>query len=504
MSAPDRGASSEGRRLVAGSGVIFLAEALLFPTGLILTLYLTRALTTTEYGLFNLATSLVTLAESLVTATFSRATIKLISEVDDWRPIGAASVEQAMLVGTAAMIGVWLLAVPVATAVQEPRLARYLALLALDIPLLCISDAHQRILVGLGRNTHRALAGGARWVPRMILIVLLVELGLSVEGAILGTIGATIVELAASRYFIRPRLRSGGPAERRRLWSYTPPLFAISVSNLAFDRLDVYLIRLLGGSTADVGAYSAAKNLIRFVPVFLQSFSPVLLSSLGRLSRAGDGETARATLAAIVRWLIALFPLAIAIGASADIVPFALGRDYSNAAGPFGVLLVGAVFSFLVTVGTTAFVAQGWLRLGVGASVVGMAVGLGMMAFLVPPLGVLGAAVARLCAAVIGAGIVLVTFAIGWRVYPSAGAVSRAGAISAAVAGLGAVWPVEGPGTLVKAAALGAVALIGMLMLGLVRPSDARAAASLLPARRRGPPAQYNISDQDPAGLDDG
>lgn len=503
MTEPDRAGPDERRRLVTGSGVIFLAEALLFPTGLILTLYLTRALTTTEYGLFNLATSLVTLSESLVTATFSRATIKLISEADDWRPVGAASVEQALLVGTAAMIGVWLLASPVAAAVQEPRLAQYLALLALDIPLLCVADAHQRILVGLGRNTHRAVAGGMRWVPRMILIVLLVEGGLSVEGAILGTIGATVVELAASRYFIRPRLRAGSAADRRRLWAYTPPLFAISVSNLAFDRLDVYLVRLLGGSTADVGAYSAAKNLIRFVPVFLQSFSPVLLSSLGRLSRAGNREVARATLAAIVRWLIALFPLVMALGVSADIVPFALGQDYAGAAGAFGILLVGAVAGFLVTVGTTAFIAQGWLRLAVGASLVGMVVGLGAMMVLVPQLGVPGAALAKLAAAAVGAGIVLVTFAVGWNVRPSASIVARSLAVSAIIAAVGSAWSAEGVLTLVKAAALGAAALIGIFLLGLARPSDLRAAAALLPGRRPRP-APYNRADRTAADPERG
>src|SRR5207248_7144370 len=57
---------------------------------------------------------------------------------------------------------VWALSIPVARGLGTPALAWLLAILALDIPLFSLSQAHRNLLVGLGRFKERAYTSVAR------------------------------------------------------------------------------------------------------------------------------------------------------------------------------------------------------------------------------------------------------------------------------------------------------------------------------------------------------
>lgn len=78
---------------------ILLAEALFIPTGLLTAAFLTRRFGPYGYGLFILAATLVSSAEWCVLSLFSRATVKFISEAQDWRPIGATILRLYLIAG---------------------------------------------------------------------------------------------------------------------------------------------------------------------------------------------------------------------------------------------------------------------------------------------------------------------------------------------------------------------------------------------------------------------
>lgn len=194
-------------QMLGGTIRIFLAEALLLPTGIITAGFLSRQLGADGYGLFTLATTAIAWLEWSVTSVFTRATIKFVGEAaDNWQPVGATVLRLHLFIGTGVMLLVWLLANPFAKLLGEPILANYLILFALDIPLFCLGYAHRSILVGVGGFSQRAVATAGRWIARLILIVVLVQLGFSVQGAIVGSIGASLIELIISRFYIRPSL----------------------------------------------------------------------------------------------------------------------------------------------------------------------------------------------------------------------------------------------------------------------------------------------------------
>src|SRR5262245_33284362 len=215
---------------------VFLAEVLFPLTALITAGFLTRRLGTEGYGLLTVAATLVVGIELAITSFFSRTTIKLVSEAHDWQPVGATVLRLQLLVSSAVARLLCFLATPIATLFNEPLVGQYLRLFAFDIPLFSLASAHRDILVGIGGFRQRALIGAGRWITRLLLIVLLVELGLSVTGAILGSIGASLVELMIGRFYVRPSLfvRSLFPA--RRLCDHAGLLFLSALSLYAFNR----------------------------------------------------------------------------------------------------------------------------------------------------------------------------------------------------------------------------------------------------------------------------
>jgi O-antigen/teichoic acid export membrane protein len=214
-----------------------LAEALFPLTGLITAAFLTRRLGPADYGLFTLAATLVTWIEGSIITVFARATFKFIAEAEDWRPIGTTVVQLHLAASGCVMLLFWLLASPLAILFNEPALAPYLRLFALDIPLFSLARAHQSILIGIGGFNQRALVSAGRWVVRIILIVSLVEGGLAVPGAILGSIGASLAEFAIGRCYVRPSLFRRFTFPARTFLSYAGFLFLSGLSLNLYNRL---------------------------------------------------------------------------------------------------------------------------------------------------------------------------------------------------------------------------------------------------------------------------
>src|SRR3990170_7088408 len=301
--------SQLGRHMMDGTIRTLLAESLFPLTGLITATFLTRSLDPSGYGMFTLAATLVIWAETIVMSFFSRPTIKFVSEADDWQPVGSTMTRLFFFASLGLAFLLWLLADFTAALLNESVLATYLRLFAIEIPILGLSQAHCSILIGLGAFRQQALASASRWIARLLLIILLVGLGLSVPGAILGCIGAVLVQLAIGRFYIRPPIfHSSSTFPIGRVWGYAVTLFLFAVSLQIYSKLDLVLLKALGGTAKQAGIYAAAQN-IAFIPaIFGFSFSPLLLSTLGRLQRAGEDYRAKQISRNALRAVIGLLP----------------------------------------------------------------------------------------------------------------------------------------------------------------------------------------------------
>ncbi len=459
--------------MLEGTLRVFLAEALLLPTGLLTAAFLTRRLGPGGYGLFTLAATVVIWIESNISSVFARATVKFVGEAEDWRPIGDAVVRLHLIASGGAALLLWLFATPLATLLNEPVIATYLRLFALDIPLFSLAHAHRHILIGIGGFRQRALASAGRWIARLLLIVFLVEMGLSVPGAILGSIGASLVELAIGRFYVRPSLSRRSAFPLQQLWGYAAPLFLAALSLVLYNRLDLLALKVLGGTAAQAGIYGAAQNLSLAPGIFALSFSPLLLSTLSRVLQAEDGRPAKELGRDAMRVAIGLFPLAgMTAGAAPEIVGLIFGPLFLPAAPLLAYLIFGAVAMVMISVTTAILTAAG--KPGWTFALTGPLVPLAIAGHiaLIPRSGALGAALVTTLFAGLGALAAVVAVYRIWQILPPEGTLWRSTILCGLAYALAALWPTPGLLLLLKLPAIGLSILLAYLLLGEFSPGE--------------------------------
>ena len=474
------------RHIVDGTIRVFLAEALILPTGLVTVIFLTRRLGPEGYGLFTLAAVLMNWIGWTIPSLLSRASIKFVSEAPDWRSVGTIVLRLYLTLSCVAALLLFFLAGPASGLLNEPSLTACLRLFAIEIPLFSLAVAHRNILTGIGKFRQRALTSAGRWSSRLILIVLLVEMGFSVHGAILGSIGAALVEMVIGRFYVRPSLfhRSSFPA--RRLFSYAVPLSFFALTMQLFTKLDLIMLKLLGGTTEQAGFYGAAQNLSIVPGIFALSFSPLLLSTLSQMLGAGEGHSARDLGRDAMRTVTWLLPFAgMTAGASVEIVALVFGPQYISAAPLLALLIFSALAWVMISVATTILTATGkptW-PFAVTWPMLPLAF-IGHM-LLIPRLGPVGASLTTTVLTILGAmATVLAVYRI-WRVAPPPATFMRSIMICAVAFALATLWPAPGFLLLVKLLAIALVIPLAFLLTGELKTDELAFLRSILNLRKK-------------------
>lgn len=466
--------SGENRSRHLADGVVrgLMAESLFPLTGLVTAAYLTRALLPDGYGWFTLVASFIGWVEWTVATVFSRAALKLVGEAREWEPVACKLVRWHGWLGVGAMAVVMAAAGPLGLTFGDPAVSGLLCLMAVEIPIFSLAHAHRSVLTGRGAYRQRALASVWRWVSRLVLIVVLVELGWSVHGAIMGNIAASLIELVALRRYCPIPWRTTQPVAVRRLFEYAVPLFTASACLRLFDVQMLVLLKAWGGTAQEVGWLGAAVNVAILPRLLLMTFVPMLTATLTHAIRDGEEEYARRLGHDALRAVMWMLPMAgVAAGAGREITGLLFGGPFVEAGPLLGWLMWGAVAAVVFNVVSGILTAAGQPRATVGYSVGLVVTGLALGLWWIPCWGALGAAMAWAVGAWVGAGWAMVT---AWRVVRLRipfGAMVRCGMISGLVGALAWWWTTPGGWLLVKVVVLAGLA-VGCLVV--VREWSAR------------------------------
>ncbi len=446
---------------------VFLAEALIVPTGLLTVAYLTRRLGPSDYGRYTLAVALVTWLEWGLAAPFGRAAIRLLGAASDWKPVASLVIRTQLLAGFAVALALFLAAPLVAAALNEPALTPLLRLFSIDLPLFALSYAHQQVLVALGRFRARAWISSARWTVRLALIVAAVEAGWSMRGVVLAIVGTSLAEIAIARRFVRPPIFRRSPVPLRKLFEYALPLLATALSLRLFDRLDVLMLKLLGRPASEVGVYGAAQSLTLAAGLFAMSFAPLLLSTITRAVSSGDLSHAREIARDAMRVVILLLPLAAILAASAgEVVALIFGAQYLSGTRPFQWLIFAGLLNIVVSIGCAILVGAGkpgWtLRVAAPLPVIAIVA----HAWAIPRRGPVGAAEVTMACAAVGAVIAFVSMYRIWGIAPPARSMLKSAIVAILGAAAAAAWPASGLLVLIKLGALSLGVLLVLIVSG--------------------------------------
>jgi O-antigen/teichoic acid export membrane protein len=480
--------------LLRGTAGVLLGDGLLAPTGLLTAAFLTRHLGPEAFGLFTLAATVVAWLEASVASILNRTTVKYVGDASDWHPVGNAALRLSLWIGVGAALLVTLLAAPLAKALGEPSLGFYFRLFSLQIVFASAASAHRSILAATGGFRAIGIAAAGRWIARMLLIVALVEIGLSIPGAIAGSVLAAAIQLSIARRWVRPSL-----AERsfsaRVLVSHAASLVTFTIGFRVFDRMDLFALKLLGGSARDAGLYGAAQTLALAPRLAAFTAGPLLLATLIRLERDGEATEARRLGRDALRATISLLPFAAIIAASApDVAGFVYGSSFVATGQPLAILMLAAVAFGVISVATAILIAAdeiGAIRRVSLPLILAAAAG---HCLLIPRFGTNAAAAVTAGGAIFGAWVwTLSACRVAGLTFPF-GTLARSSLLSGLASGLTALLPAQGPLLVAKLLGIGALVPVGFVLLGeLDRSEGARIRSALFRARGAHPAANGSL-----------
>jgi O-antigen/teichoic acid export membrane protein len=390
-------------------------------------------------------------------------------------------VRLSLKVGIAAMVLVWLLAAPISILFNEPDLALYLRVCAVDIPILCLGQAYRNVLIGTGNYQAGAVARAGRWLARMCLVVVLVEAGLSITGALLGVIGASVVELWLSRWYLGSGMFIKPPRMPIPIQRYGALLFLSSLCLIFYNGMDLFMLKILGGTATQAGIYSAAQSLSLLPGLFSWTFSSLLLATLSRQLADRQGERAREVARDAMRVTLWLVPVAAIIaGAAPEIVQVVFGSAFMPAGPLLALLIVGAVANVVLMVSLTIMTAVGLPARTVMFTAPLVPLALGGHLLLIPRLGAQGAALVTVGVSLLGAAAAVASVYALWKVGPPVGTLLRSLVIGIVVGAVSMWWPTPGFFVFAKLIVLGMISLLGYWWIGEFRQGEIAVVRSLL------------------------
>ncbi len=385
----------------------FVAEAMIFPAGLITSAFLTRYLGVSGYGQLSLIYAVVSPVSWLVSTTLAgRVGVALLTNPGNWQAMAATLLKANILLGLCVMVG-FAAAVPVLSAgLGRPGLAPFLWAGAVEIALLPVIRIHRDALIAAGRYSSPAYVTFAFQLARLALILGLVWAGLGVLGAVLANVGARIVELTACLAWVRLPIRGAVRGWLGPVKAQVGGLFAYTVCFQLFNRADLLMLGFLGATGDELGHYGAAQNLAQALGMLAVVLSPLVIAAIRRAESAGADAEAAALKSGTARLALTVWAMAGPVAAGATrLVVLLFGESFAPSGIILGWLGVSAGAGLVLSVLVAHQIAAGRYSQPLVAAVPMLLVAIGLQAVLIPRYGALGAAWATAAATILAAMI---------------------------------------------------------------------------------------------------
>jgi stage V sporulation protein B len=283
-----------------------------------------------------------------------------------------------------------------ASVFNMPGLARLLKILALALPLFSLLETVLALLNGLRQMKTYSYLMILRSLLMILLTTILVWRGFGVEGAVLGMVLAVLGGCVLGLYFSSKYLRLSikGFVQNAKILTYT----------------DIILIGYFL-SAEDVGYYGIAVSLSTLFLIIPQAIQRISYPATSEYWSQNNRQALSGMIDKSMRYsACVLLPLGLGVGFFAkEIVTLLFGQEFIHAVLPFCVLLIIWVIraSTIVPVGG-CYSGVGRPDLVLKFSAISAGANIGLNILLIPPFGILGAAIATAVSLLLGSIVFLV------------------------------------------------------------------------------------------------
>jgi O-antigen/teichoic acid export membrane protein len=382
VDATSQRASQGGRERVSRSATFALVAQLVggLLTG-VLTIFLGRELSASQFGAFTFALSVITIATLFVDFGIASATGRFVAERRD-QPSAAAAVFRTalrlkLITGIPATVAVLVLARPICQTFGTPDATWALRGCAVALLAQTFFNLFLGAFIALGKLRYNVLLAAVESVAEVSASFPLVVLGGTAAAASLGRAIGFAVGLLAAVLLAKKALDGGarrrgaladtGAVSARRIMGYAGPLLLVDAAFRVFVSIDVLLIAAIIGGGARIAAFGLALRLTVFLEYPAAAVASAVAPRLTHRRTSDDvvllGQSMRYL--AIMQMLVTV-PLLIWPEAIMNVLfgeKYAEAPEVLRALAPF-VLLSGIA---QLTTLTVNYLGEAWRRVPVAA-----------------------------------------------------------------------------------------------------------------------------------------
>lgn len=331
-----------------GALQLVLAKGTMLMCGFALHVILARMLGVQLYGFYGLLFSLLVWFELFMAGMNRSVSMYVATNREQVRSFQYTALKALTILGFSVMALSFLATIFLPGLFNRPGTASYFLITFIDIPLIGYFHVYDAILNGERKYNYQALSMISYHVSKLFFSVLLVTLGLSLTGALMGNLACSIVGWIVAVLFFHSYPH--GSNQRSTISAFQLLKYSIPfvILPLLFNIVVYSHLWYLGAaiSKTDLGIYNAALSVSLVPYVLLQGVSVALFPAIAMAVSADDEKKYTRLAKQSVRLLIiAVIPICACIAVSAPTIIKIFGPDY--AAGATALSLLAAGFAFL-------------------------------------------------------------------------------------------------------------------------------------------------------------
>jgi len=400
------------QKIAKGTGIVFIGTIIGMLLGFVSRIIIVRYITQSEYGIFSLALVLLSIFATISTLGLSDGTARQIAfyrgkdDTPKIKGVMLSSLQIALITSVLLALVLFFTSNLISTNVfHSPELARPLKIFAIAIPFFVLITIFTSIFRGFDRVEPNVYFQNIfRSVIYILFLAGAILLGLSFIGVIYAYLASIMLTCMAFAVYAmkKPPLATKGeksvnvnPMMGKELLFFSLPLFAVTMLHAITAWTDTLMLGYF--KTPDVvGLYNAALPLANLIPVVLSSMLFLYVPIASQLYSQNLMSEMRRNYAILTKWMFSLtLPIFLIIFLFPETtLNILFGPRYIQAGMALQILAMGMfVNTFLGPNGTT-LMTVGKTRFLMWTSLIGSIMNIALNIFLIPPLGIIGAAIA--------------------------------------------------------------------------------------------------------------
>lgn len=396
--------------ITKGAYIIVIGMVISNLVGLVNQILMGRILGPADYGLFSLGISLLAilcvlpnfgLGQGLTQFIPSHFKQKKYSEINEAVNF---SLKFTLILGIGFALLLFIFSDQIAINIFNNEEFKYvLKLLAIALPFWALHNTGGFLTQGFKKPKYYVLIENISMpILQLSIFVILSIFGYKLFGALIGfTISAIFASISYIYIF---RLKFGKLVNnnrigdiknvQREILTISYPLFLAGFTLLFMQYADKILIGIYM-TPFDVGIYSAALTIANLVLFVYMAFSFNSRPVLAEYFAIKDIESMRKLYSSVTKWVFLLtLPIIVyTILYSTDILGLIYGTKFTSGATVLGILCLGIAMNGLTGISGQTLISIKKSKLNLASEVVGAVSNIGLNLILIPPFGIIGAAV---------------------------------------------------------------------------------------------------------------